>query len=84
MLKVTNVAVEGKKLRVTGENFSVGAIILLDSAEWETSNDAQSPTTALMSKKAGKKVKPGKSAVIQVKNADGTMSTEFVYARPAN
>ena len=37
-----------------------------------------------MSKKAGKKVKPGKSVMIQVKNADGTMSPAFAYARPAN
>jgi hypothetical protein len=47
-------------------------------------NDSQSPTTVLLSKKAGKKVKPGRSVMVQVKNADGAMSQGFQYVRPAN
>ncbi len=84
VVKITGVSVSGKKLFVVGENFSASATIMLNGAEWPTINDSQNPTTALMSKKAGKKVKPGRSVMIQVKNADGTMSESFQYARPAN
>jgi hypothetical protein len=57
---------------------------MLDEAEQPTVNDSQNPTTALVSRKAGKKVKPGRRVMVQVKNADGTMSQGFQYVRPAN
>ncbi|HST20204.1 MAG TPA: SBBP repeat-containing protein [Blastocatellia bacterium] len=84
VVKITGVSVSGKTLFVVGENFSASATIMLNGADWPTINDSQNPTTALMSKKAGKKVKPGRSVTIQVKNTDGTMSESFQYVRPAN
>lgn len=84
VVKITNVFVSGKNLMVAGENFSLGAVIMLDHVERPTVNDSQTPSTALMSKKTGKQVKPGRSVMIQVKNADGTLSQEYPYVRPAN
>jgi hypothetical protein len=37
----------------------------------------------LFSKKAGKKIAQGQRVMIQVRNANGTMSNEYVFTRPA-
>jgi hypothetical protein len=39
------------------------------------------PATKLLSKKAGKKIKRGRSVTIHVKNADGLMSDEVMFTR---
>lgn len=51
--------VAGKKLFVYGENFEIGAVILLNGEEQKTKNDGQNPKTTLIGKKAGKKIKAG-------------------------
>jgi photosystem II stability/assembly factor-like uncharacterized protein len=78
---VHGASVSGKKLFVRGENFGAGAVILLDGKEQVTLNDAQNPTSSLMSKKAGKLAKPGRELSIQVRNPDGFVSNPYPFTR---
>jgi uncharacterized delta-60 repeat protein len=70
-------SVSGKKLFVDGQNFDDQAVILINGEKQKTSNDQTSPTTRLIGKKAGKKIRTGDK--IKVRNSDGTESKEFVY-----
>jgi hypothetical protein len=56
---------------------SVARRILPNGAEQKTKNDPQNLQTALIGKKAGKKVKPGDK--LQVRNPNGTLSQEFIF-----
>ena len=80
-VKISGASVSGKKLIVIGENFSEGAVIMLDHNEQATSNDPESPLTSLISKKAGKKMKIGQEVMIQVRNSDGALSEPFPFVR---
>ena len=77
ILKITSASVYGKKMFLSGENFLVGAVILLNGEEEKTRNDDQNPSTKLIGKKAGKKIKAGDR--VQVRNPDGTLSEEFIF-----
>jgi hypothetical protein len=77
ILKITCASVSGKKLFLSGENFLVGAVILLNGEDEKTRNDDQNPSTMLIGKKAGKKIKSGDR--VQVRNPDGTLSAEFIF-----
>jgi hypothetical protein len=77
IIKITSASVSGKKLFLSGENFLVGAVILLNGEEEKTRNDDQNPSTMLIGKKAGMKIKPGDR--VQVRNPDGTLSEEFIF-----
>jgi hypothetical protein len=77
-VRITSASVEGTRLLVIGENFDPSAVILLNGEEQRTKNDPQNPRTGLICKKAGKKVKPGDK--LQVRNADNTLSREFIFA----
>ena len=55
----------------------MGAVILLNGEEEKTRNDDQNPSTRLIGKKAGKKIKAGDK--LQVRNPDGTLSEEFSF-----
>jgi hypothetical protein len=81
--KITSASVVGKTLLITGENFAVGAVIMIAGQEQGTRNDEQSPTTMLISKKGGKKGKipVGQPAILQVRNPNGTLSSEFSFTR---
>jgi hypothetical protein len=74
---VASASVEGKRLFVVGENFDPDAVILRNGVEQNTRNDPQNPQTALIGKKAGKKLKPGDT--LQVRNSNGTLSPEFIF-----
>jgi hypothetical protein len=77
IIRITSVSVSGKKLFLSGENFLVGAVILLNGEEEKTRNDDQNASTMLIGKKAGKKIKAGDK--LQVRNPDGTLSEEFIF-----
>ena len=77
-MRIGSTSVKGKKLFVFGENFDPGAVILLDGEEQATSNDSQNPKTALIARKAGKRIQAGDK--LQVRNPNGSMSPEFVFA----
>ena len=75
--RITCASVSGKKLVVVGENFASGALILTNGEKQKTRNDDQNPQTRLIGVKAGRTIKPGDK--IQVRNADGTLSDEFIF-----
>jgi hypothetical protein len=81
--KITGASVSGKTLLVFGENFDNAAAILVDGKEQKTKNDDRNATMMLIGKKAGKKVKPDRPVIIQVRNSDGAVSDEFPFTRPA-
>jgi hypothetical protein len=90
--KILNASVSGKKLFVSGENFTEGASIYMCDAclapatdgkkAKKVSNDSDLPTAMLVSKKAGKDIERGRTVKLQVKNADGTLSDPFDFTRP--
>jgi hypothetical protein len=81
--KITGVSILGKALFITGENFEMGAVIMISGQEQGTRNDEQNPATMLISKKGGKKGKlpPGQAVTIQVRNPNGVLSSEFSFTR---
>jgi hypothetical protein len=82
--RILAVTISGKKLRVTGEGFAADAVILIDNAAQKTANDAGSPTTVLIGKKAAKSIAPGQRITVQVRNPDGSLSNQFSFVRPGN
>jgi hypothetical protein len=78
---ITSAMVSGKKLLVFGSDFDSGAKILLNSESQKTSNDELNPSTALIAKKAGKKIAPGETVMLQVRNSDGTLTDQFSFTR---
>jgi photosystem II stability/assembly factor-like uncharacterized protein len=81
--KVMSAQKQGKTLWVYGTGFAAGAVIITDGDHLNTVNDSQNPDSTLMSKKGGKKIKPGQAASIQVMNPDGTMSNTISFT-PSN
>lgn len=78
---ITKATMTAKKLIIEGANFAQGARIVLDGVPQQTTNDAARPTSKLISKKAGKKIKDGKEVMIQVQNPDGKMSDQYHFLR---
>lgn len=78
---ISNASINGKNLIVSGENFDVGAIILLDGADQRTINDSEKPASILIGKKVGKKIAPGQQVTLRVRNSDGATSAEFLFTR---
>jgi len=74
---ITSAFVIGKSLLVLGENFSAGAVILLNGERQATRNDDVNPATSLIAKRAGKRIQPGDK--IQVRNSNGSMSQEISF-----
>lgn len=81
--RITRALVIGKKLFIDGEDFDDSAVVLINGGEQLTANNDESPTTALVVKKGGKRIKPGETAILQVRNSDGALSPEFSFTRPA-
>ena len=75
---ISSTTVVGKKLFVFGENFDPGAVVLLNGEEQKTANNDENPKTALIARKAGKRIQAGDK--LQVRNPNGSMSPEFVFA----
>lgn len=80
-LRITGVAIKGKKLLVSGEGFHNGAVITVNNVGLTTLNDAVTPSTLLISKKGGKQIAPGQTVTIRVRDADGTLSDGFSFTR---
>jgi hypothetical protein len=76
-LRIIRATVSGKKLFIFGEGFDEGAVVLLNGEKQKTANDSADPSTSLVAKKSGKKIKAGDK--LQVRNADGRLSQEFIF-----
>jgi hypothetical protein len=74
--RITRISIARKKLKIFGERFDGGAVLLLNGVPQKTKNDVDSPATKLIAIKAGRKIRPGDR--LQVQNPDGKLSTEFV------
>jgi hypothetical protein len=74
--KILNAQVQGKKLIVTGQNFAMGAVILVNGEPQKTKNDSDLPSTMLIAKKAGKKIPANTAVSIQIQS-DGSTSDQF-------
>ena len=82
--EIVAVDIEDKLLRVSGEGFDKGAVILMNGAEQETGQPLSTRARLLLtSRKAAKKIAPGQSVTVQVRNASGLVSGSIVYTRPA-
>jgi len=79
--RITGAFVSGKKLTVSGGGFKDGAVILLNGVPQKTKNDGQEPRTRLIAKKAGKKIAPGQTVMLQAENPDGSRSEQFSFVR---
>jgi len=80
---VFGAAVNGKRLLVMGENFGLGADLLMDDVrQKKTGNDEDNPSILMVARKAGKTIEPGQTVRLQVRNPDGTLSNEFSFTRP--
>jgi hypothetical protein len=55
-------------------------VILINGEPQKTANDDQNPTTTLLAKKSGKKIKTGDA--VEVRNSDGAFSLEFTFTKP--
>ncbi len=79
---IQNVFIQGKKLFVVGQNFDVGASILVNNSPVnKVSNDPDNPTTILIAKKAGRDIAPGTMVTVQVRNVNGLLTQEYVFTR---
>lgn len=80
--KINAVRLDGKKLLVSGEDFGEGATICVNDKDQKTANDKDNPNTELIAKKAGKKIDPGETVTVVVKNPGGNKSNEVLFTRP--
>jgi hypothetical protein len=81
--RITDARVNKKQLIITGENFDIGATLLMDDTKVKkTGNDETNPTTVIIARKAGNQIAPGQLVMLQVRNLDGTLSEIFPFMRP--
>src|SRR4030095_614496 len=76
--RITDARVKGRKLILTGENFSDGAVVLLNGEPQKTRNDEGSSSTILIAKKAGNNIPDGSAVNIQVESTGG-LSDKFAF-----
>ncbi|HEU4390672.1 MAG TPA: hypothetical protein VFV34_22905, partial [Blastocatellia bacterium] len=75
---LTTAAIEGKHLVITGNSFVEGAVILLDG---EPQRTIYLSAASLRGKKAGRRIAPGQTVQLQVRNPDGVMSNTLAFTR---
>ena len=75
---ITSVSTAGKHLIVTGESFDGGAVILLNGERQKTLHD---DATTLRGKKVAKKIAPGQTVSVQVRNSSGAVSAAFNFTK---
>jgi beta-glucanase (GH16 family) len=78
---ITSASITGKNLTVNGQYFDSGSVITVGGDDQRTLHDNQNPTTILVGKKTGKKIPPGDTVTIRVRNSDGTLSNPFTFTR---
>ncbi len=79
---ITGATASAKKLFVFGHDFAVGAIVEVNGSEVATLNDDNDPSGFLRCKKGAKKIAPGSTATLVVRNPDGAVSAPFIVTKP--
>jgi hypothetical protein len=77
--RIVKARLEGKKLILEGENFNIGAVILINGKKQKTKNDSAQPANVLIAKKGGKKIGAGSLVSLQVKNPGSSTSDAFGF-----
>lgn len=81
--QIGHVFIDGTELRVSGSGFDKGSVILLkgkpQTTRLELAGDIRN--VVLLSRKAAKKIAPGETVVLQVRNEYGLTSLPFNYTR---
>jgi uncharacterized delta-60 repeat protein len=80
--QISNASLDGKNLLVSGRNFGIGAVILVDGTARRTISDSQNPRSLLVGKKVGKSIGAGQTVMLQVQNPSGVVSLPFPFMRP--
>ncbi len=80
--EITDVTAKVKKLFVFGNNFQVGSFVEINGIDVGTLNDDDDPEHFLRCKKGSKKIEAGTTAMIVVRNPDGTASAPFSFHKP--
>jgi beta-glucanase (GH16 family) len=78
---IRKISIQKKHLLVEGENFDSEAMIWMDGEKQKTLRDEQNPNL-LTGKKVAKKISPGQTVSLQVKNPDNLASDEVSFTRP--
>ena len=80
-LEITAAQTDRKNLVVTGQSFDSGSILLVNGVDQKTLHDGVNPTTELIGKKVGKQIAVGQTVALQVRNAAGVLSPQFMFTR---
>lgn len=80
--RIAAAVISGKNLVVFGDTFDDGAVIILNGDPQKTKHNAADPTIELTGKKTGKRIDPGQTVTLIVRNGDGALSAEFLFTRP--
>ena len=80
--EITGATASAKKLFVLGQNFAMGAVVEVNGNEVATLNDDDDPSHFLRCKKGAKKIAPGSTATLVVRNPDGAVSAPFSVTKP--
>jgi hypothetical protein len=77
--RISSARIKGKKLIVTGENFTPGAYILINGQIEKTKANAEDPTGMLIAKKGAKRIDMNEVAALHVVTPEGVPSSEFRF-----
>jgi hypothetical protein len=78
---ITGASVKGKKLLISGKDFDLGALILVDGKLQKSRNDELQPANLLIGSKAARSIQAGQTVEIRVKNSNGRLSAQFMFTR---
>lgn len=81
--RITSANITANKLILFGENFAEGAQILVNGVAQKTRNDANNPSSVLISKQAAKAVLPGQTVTLQIRNSNDVLSAPLTFTRDA-
>jgi hypothetical protein len=74
--------ISGKNLIVFGQNFDIGAVLLINDDATKTRNGDPDPSQILIAKKAAKGIDPGQTVQLQVENPNGKRSNFLFLRKP--
>ena len=76
------VSVKGKKLFVSGCQFSADSVIVLDGQDLETQPVERIDMPTLINRKAAKKIARKESVLLEVRDSQGNLSPPFTFIHP--
>jgi hypothetical protein len=79
---ITSISRSGKHIVLTGLNYDADSEILVDGQTSKTRFSGSEPNN-LIGKKLFKRIQPGQTVRIRIRNSDGTLSNEVTFSRPA-